>query len=346
MVKKRKSSSSGFTLVEIILAMAILAIVVMLIVPPLISAFRMVILVGDRQKSEKSLVGNMENILGGQSVTETLADIQIDLPGNISVDGSKFLLSGDSRIGAVDLFGYLVDPIPYQEPTGTSPVVTPLPTPTLEPTPTPDPSITPTPAPTPEPTPIPSEPPFDLTKAIMDVSSWTVATYQYGSLILPASLSSKLGKLEYCVVLGKSDTIVLGWQSVSSLNTQIAFNDNMQSYTVILRQTTNITNTFPIYVRSAPTVYYYYPKNNKVSFKIQLFLQYFDIMTYHYVQRFDGSWNSGSGSWLSIPSNFEANDNQINEANTYVRYDASLNADGVTIKDPPSFPAKVIGLAP
>lgn len=346
MMRLKRIDRSGFTLVEVILAMAILAIVVMLIIPPLISAFRMVILAGDRQRTEKSVVGNMENILGGQTVTETLSDIQVVLPGNIPVDGSKFLLSENSKIGSVDLFGYLVKPIPFQEPTGTSPDVTPIPTPTPEATPTPDPLVTPTPSPTPEPTPIPSEPPFDLTKASVDVSRWTESTHQYGNLILPASLLPNLNKLEYRVVLDKSDNVVQDWHAISSLNTQITFSDNTQSYSVILRQTTNFTNTYPIYIRRAPQVYYYYPKNNKVSFKIYLYLQYVDIESYHYVQRFIGDWNTGLGSWNTIPSDFEANDNQIDEANILVRFDASLNADGVTIKDPPSFPAKVIGMAP
>lgn len=106
------------TLVEIILAMAILSLVIILMTPVLVSGFNMITLSGNRHINAKSVAGEVENNLAGETVTASLHDISIQLPGDIVVDGKSYTLSQGNGARQVDLNGYIIDSIPFFDPIG------------------------------------------------------------------------------------------------------------------------------------------------------------------------------------------------------------------------------------
>lgn len=175
----------------------------------------------------------------------------------------------------------------------------------------------------------------------VDVSDWRTNN-RSGLLILPDSLSSKIGKLEYQIVYDKDPgNVYRNWSNLASLTTYINLDSNTSNYSVIVRQRTNIGNSIAVYVRQAPVGYYTYTKNNKVGFKINIGGTIRAVLTSDHVQQRSDITNN---TWSLVVTDYEANNNQIDEANVYLRFAASLEADGVTIQDPASFPARVIGV--
>ncbi len=117
MMKARKHKNKiGMTLVEIILAMAILSLVVILMTPVLVSGFKMITLSGNRHVNAKSVAGDVENNLAGETVTASLHDISIQLPGDIVVNGKSYTINQGNGARQADLDGYIINSIPFFDP--------------------------------------------------------------------------------------------------------------------------------------------------------------------------------------------------------------------------------------
>lgn len=339
MISKKRISScsrSGMTLVEIILAMAILGIVVVLMTPVMLSAFRMITLSGSRHDTAKNVAGNMENILAGETVLDPLSTVSVLLPGGFTVSAQEFQLSDGTGALYVDLNGYSIASMPVAMPT---PGPTPTPVPPL-PTPTPDPSVSPTPipsiSPTPAVSPAPTETPISLDDVDVDVSGW-LSTNPYG-IISGTTLA-----MEYRITNGTSTVEYLGWTSCSKNSTTISLGSNTQAYRVIVRQKTNWENTQHFYVRAAPVVAFHYIDSRTTSFYIYAFDPSSSTYKWRPIVSADSveMIKKHNGKWLAVTTGEQITD--IQTQYIYARYAVSSSTSGgVTIDDPASFPIKVV----
>lgn len=339
-------SKMGMTLVEIILAMAILGIISILMTPVMVSAFRMITLSGSRHDVAKNVAGVMENKLAGDTVASTLGSIQINLPGGITIPGQKFLLNDGSGVQYVDLNGYLINEMTPAVPTPSPVTPTPSPTPSIPPSPTPTlpAGVTPTPSPTPAPT----AAPISLDNVNVSVADWRI-TNRVGYIFGTSSA------MEYRI-LNSDSSPYLNWTTCTgngNRNTSmtISFSDfdaNKKSYTVMVRQKTNPSVSRTFYVRAAPIVRYKYEgtvtqgnqTHTKTSFEIcpdPVTGVFRSIVTDDKIEMI----KKNNGSWEPVVTGEIITD--IDTQYIYARFAASNTPiiGGGTIDDPPSFPVKV-----
>jgi competence protein ComGC len=214
MQASKRKNKIGMTLVEIILAMAILSLVVILMTPVLVSGFKMITLSGDRHVNAKSVAGDVENNLAGETVTASLHDISIELPGGIVVDGKSYTLNQGNGARQADLDGYIIASIPFFNPP-------------------------------------PPEPPTPLEMVTVDVSGWrndALAVNRYG--ILQGTTSA----MEYQISSFDGGTVIQDWTICNEPQTEIFLSDHNIGYQVVVRQRTNHAINEHFRIRSAPLV--------------------------------------------------------------------------------------------
>ncbi len=117
--RRAGSRRAGLSLVEVIVALAILAIVVVLMTPVLVSAFRQITANGDRARVGKEIVGSVESELAKESYPASGATVPIAIGGGVTVDAYRITMNDDSQLGEVDLNTYLVPSMPFVAPPGT-----------------------------------------------------------------------------------------------------------------------------------------------------------------------------------------------------------------------------------
>lgn len=236
---KRKNA---FTLIEVILAMAILGIICVLMTPVLLSAFRQITLSGDRHSVAKGVAADMEDIIAGETVTSTLEDVSINLPGGITVNGNKFVLTDGENAKYVDLYGYEIDSMPLVDPTT---VVTTTGATTTSTTSTSAPSET-------VPTSTTAAKPFELRDVAVSVELWKIG-YKQGRI------TGTTSRMEYSIIRLSDNATVTNpvWKTCSDGITYItAFATNTETYEVFVRQIENVANQKLFMVRAAPRVFY------------------------------------------------------------------------------------------
>jgi len=313
-------TKTGMTLVEIILAMAILAIVVVLMTPVMVSAFRMITLSGSRHEVAKGVAGNMEGVLAGNPVTTTLEGVSIAIASGISVDGSRFQLTDGTGVNYVDLNGYIIESMPVSPPT--RPAAT---TATTAATTT-DPMAT---GPTAEPT----APLISLDSLIVDVSEWA-ALYKYGTIL------STTTQMDYMISEGGVD--LTGWISCSDIKTTFFLSSNQYEYVLTVRQSDNVGNNVSFKIRKAPIVIFQADplQNNYTCFYI------YDDTTGGY-RRVLASDNielrlKPGDSFTRISSDtYSIKNSKLDRTTVYARWAITYDSSNVTIKDPASLPYKL-----
>lgn len=230
---KNKLGKTGMTLVEIVLAMAILSLVIILMTPVLVSGFNMITLSGNRHVNAKNVAGEVENNLAGETVTASLHDISIQLPGDIAVDGKSYTLSQGNGARQADLNGYIIDSIPFFDPPSANTTAT---------------GATSDPAGNTE-----TSSPVSLAMVTVDVSDWRKDT-PYGILLQTTSA------MEYQIYrVGSSPP--QNWITCSELQTQIVIPEipisehaQDKGYQVVIRPIDDDTNRKDLHIRSAPPV--------------------------------------------------------------------------------------------
>lgn len=247
----------GFSLIEVILAMAILGIIAVLMTPVIISAFHQITLSGDRHTVAKGVAADMEDIIAGEEVTSTLGGVYINLPGDagLTVSADEFLLSNGNDARYVDLYGYSINPMPLVDPTtvvGTSGTTSTTAS-TSETSETSETTAT-------APSSTTAASPIDLRDVVVDVQYWKV-NYKQGLIL------STTTQMEYKLVRYADDFTVQDWTDCSNGTTYVtSFADNSNTYLVYVRQYDNEANAKLITVRAAPVVYYQSVMDKGVSY--------------------------------------------------------------------------------
>ena len=322
--KKHNTSRRGMTLVEIILAMAILSVVVILMTPVMLNAFQMITLSGDRHNIAKGIAGNVEDHLAGEAITETLNDVSIALPGGLSVNGKAYELNQGSDAKYVDLWGYIINSMAIVDPTGTGSTSSTTTSATGE---------TSSSESTAETT-SPTAPQIELKDVMVDVSDWRNDTtvYKYGTI------DNTTTQMEYQVTY-LDGTPYINWTTCSSSSTSVYFSTNTSGYLIVVRQKDNIANNKHMRVRARPLVAFHDAGSNKTTFYV-----------YDYLI---GSWRqivssddievilTPSDTWHKVDEKTKIN--KLDTSYVYARYAASASYDegGTTIDDPASFPNKI-----
>ena len=98
MLRKIPDHKHGFTLVEIIVAMAIIALVSVLMMPVISQAYQQIFIAGDMLKNEKQAAAGIENLV---SIDDTALVADVDetfvLPGNIAVGAERVPVNDDTH---------------------------------------------------------------------------------------------------------------------------------------------------------------------------------------------------------------------------------------------------------
>ena len=328
----------GMTLIEIILAMAILGLIVILMTPVMVTAFRMVTLSGDRHNIAKNVAGEVEGNLAGETVTASLSDVVVDLPGGISVDGKTYELNQGSDARHVDLWGYIINSMAVVDPTGTTSTAAPTTstetsaTTSSAETSSTDETTETTQAP---PTTAPTQPAIELKDVTVDVAGWrNDSVINKTGIILNTSTVMQYQITE--VLTGNS---IQEWAICSNSQTVISLPYNNIEYLVVVRQITNPANNKHFRIRKAPLVAFHQINPSQTSFYI------YDTVTYAWrqIKKTDAVELilTPSDTWTLVVDNKRVNN--LDTSYVYARFAASINSDGVTIDDPASFPSKVTG---
>jgi len=236
------------TLVEILLSMALLALVAVFVTPVFLGSFQQIAASGRRNQTGYSTSGELESILSGQtSPGASEGEFPILLPGDISVPSLKRTQVLTGREGTVDMSIYepQLDPSPSGSiPTDPSPTpVGPGPSPSVAPSPSPIPS--PTVPVGPSPTPILQE---NLHMLIVDTRGWSTSSPNI-------RVSGVNANMEYLLYENGTTPAEIFLAFPSSPNTSIATPaDNSKTYQLRVRQR-NLPSHYSVYtIRSAPTV--------------------------------------------------------------------------------------------
>lgn len=330
--KHYRKNKNGMTLIEIILAMAILGIIVVLMTPVMLSAFRMIILSGDRHTTAKGVAGQMENAVAGEAITATLGYVDIALPGGISVSGRKFNLTDGSGAYYVDLFGYDIESMSIFDPTEitTTSTIIEVTTTTIDPSATTaDPT---TGVSTAEVTTTAPSQPLDasLRKNVkIDVQDWRSSTS-------PCYIENTKDTYQFRIRNATNTVTIQDWTTCIDYETEIFFSTNAVTYIVEIRQINNISNIIYLKVRAAPSI-----ALHKVD----------DQYTSFYIESPVGVWRQAvlsDGIELILSPgdrwNLATSTKQIKNLDTsyiYGRREQSINSVDSTLFDPASFPVKL-----
>ncbi len=324
-IRQAKRLRRGMTLVEIIIAMAILSIVVVLIMPVMGNAFNMIALNGDRQENEKGLVGNIENALAGEDVTESLVDVSVDLPGGVSVDGKIYRLTDGSGGKYVDIFGFLINPMAIIDPTGTVPTSTG----STDPTATTSPSTT--------------AAEIDLSSLSVDVSKWGVPDPLNGNAIhYTGTINNTATGLLYQIRSLDGLTVVKNWTPCTSGITTMNLSSNTSGYQILIQQIGWPGNDKIFRIRPAPIVVFHRVTGSSTSF----YLYTPSTGTWHeivYADAVELILTPGD-TWTRVVTGKRVK--KIDTSFVYARLAVTLNGDGVTVYDPASFPAQITSFGP
>lgn len=329
------------TLVEIILAMAILGLIVILMTPIMVAGFNMIALSGSRHVNAKDVAGDIENNLAGAPVTASLHDVVIELPGGIEVGGKTFTVDQGSGIRRVDLNGFIIGSIPFFSPTlpgSTSTTASPATsatsggtgattsgTTTTAPTATSAPTTT-----------APTAAPISLGQVSVDVSGWrddSLAVNRIGIIRNTATA------MEYRVMSFDGGTIHQNWTTCASTDTSFNLATNNQGYQVIVRQRTNPAINRHYRIRSAPLVAFRRKNANFTSFVIRdpITMNWRDIVT---SDRIELILTPGD-TWTLVTTGLDVRN--IDTTFVFARLAASgdTNIGGITFSDPASFPRRL-----
>lgn len=336
--QKRKR---GFTLVEVILAIAILSIVVVFMTPVLLSGFRQIVLSGDRSKTGKEAVAAIEGDLASGIIPTDNPTHSIIIGNGVSVDAYLVSQSKSGNLGTVDVNSYIPPTIPF-EPPAPAPTLTPtpspspIPTPTLAPTPTIDPAATPTPivtpttgptaTPSPSPSPIPA--PAIPLDSVLDISEWTLTNPV-------VKLKYTTDNMEYSIIQGISP--VPPYVVCANGDNNITLSSPLIAYTISVRQTDNQMNAIELNLRKAPNIRLV--KSGSLYFEIDRdgIGEWFRVETYDQVQ-----YKLNSNAWDTILSSTSLSPSLKNSKDTiYVRYQDGNDIIGVGRDDPPSLFVKI-----
>jgi competence protein ComGC len=327
-------SKFGMTLVEIILAMAILGMIVILMTPVMVNGFRMVTLSGDRHGIAKNVAGDVEDNLAGETVTASLSDVVVDLPGGISVDGKTYELNQGSDARYVDLWGYIIGSMAVFEPTGTTSSTTPTSTSATTETSSSETSGSETSETTAAPTTTaPTQPAIELKDVIINVEKWRndSVVNKTGVILNTTNI------MEYHISEIVSGSIVQNWTTCNNTQTIINLPYNSIDYLVVVRQSTNPANNKHLRIRKAPWVAFHKINDQFTNFYIYdtVTLSFREIKTSDAVELI----LTPSDTWTLVVTGKRVKN--LDTSYVYSRFAASINSDGFTIDDPASFPAKV-----
>lgn len=318
----------GMTLVEIILAMALLAVVVVLLTPVLTAGFKQIVFSGDRHISAKNAAGEVENILAADDVTETLSELEIILPGDISVNANKFSVSNGSGLEEASLDAYLIESMEYFDPTGTTTETSTESTTGSEPS---------------ESDPTESDP-TETTVAYdenvryveLDASEWRDTTNEHATLLGTNNgmQYSVIKYDQYGVELYQTEYI-----ACSTDTTQISLDNNEHDYRVIIRQIERTENRHLIDLGKAPDVRWTQGKNkNFIKFVIWDSTNYRDITSSDKIEvkvTENGSFSYDGHSQINI------NNTSVDYDYIFARHSKGYYDNDITIVFTDSFPVKV-----
>lgn len=116
-----KNTKKGITLMEIILAMAILAIVVIMMTPVLVSGFKQIVISGNRNTTAKVVAGEIENMLAGLDEVTSEGEVVFALPNDVTVEAYQYSFSEDSQLGSVNMDVFKAKPMTITPPDPTEP---------------------------------------------------------------------------------------------------------------------------------------------------------------------------------------------------------------------------------
>jgi prepilin-type N-terminal cleavage/methylation domain-containing protein len=330
-MKHLSSHKQGFTLVEIILAIAILGIVVALMTPVLLSGFQQIILSGERSKTGKEAVAAMESDLAEGLIPTANPTYSITIGDGVSVDSYLLSQFGTGENGTVTIDGYIPPNLPVvtlpSAPTSTPP---PTPSPPASPTPEPptptlDPSVTATPTPIPSNTPIPTPtpaPPISYDAVQLDISDWSIASPY-------ASLEHVTAQMQYRVL--QDTTVILSWTTCTTSPMSVLLPNGASEYRVELRQNDNLANQKSISVRKAPQIRLVAQNPKKSYFEVyKENIGWVKVINEDKIQ-----YARNGGTWVNISNNLLINKLGSSEF-LYIRYSDGNDIIGITRHDPPS----------
>ncbi len=271
MIQKHKNQQ-GFTLIEVILALALLGIVSLLMTPVLASAYRQVAYSGDRSLVEKELTGNAENVFAGGTPDITAGEFPITIsttgsPGDtpISVNADKVPLESDSKLGQSSINLYDPTEIPF------------------------------------------FNRPIDFNNVSISTVGWNSASKD-GVYVDLGSLAAEYdGRIKYALYNATTNSVIISETIYTGTNPQIPL-DNLESsisYNVELVEIANPENKLVITIPRAPHLKAVAGSGNKTYIKIDrdhtgIFSDLLETDMIRYSTTIDGSYTSLISSSVSV----------------------------------------------